>query len=223
MPHGWIANGTLRQFSGGVGVVGREIAALKCYLAIASFRDFRHAETVLSLYDLAQLIGASRPTVAEGIVLLEAHGLLAIQTRAERNTNVYVLGNTDAGFRKVPQDLIAQQLREIGNRGAITLDALKLYIALLYRRDEADNRAKVTHRTLVSDTGVRPECIAAGNSILHSHRFVTVRKDESTYSMSNHPTNAYILHGDFAGMARMVPRPCEVRSRSRRAMAQVPF
>lgn len=217
MPKGWIENGVLKQFSAEAGVVGRSIAALKCYIAIAAFRDFRQEETVLSLYDLQVITGASRPTVLEGLTIVEAMGLVEKLARADRNTNVYQVGSTDVGFRKVPQDVINERLREISNRGAAALDALKLYVAMLYHRDESDNRAKISHKTLIDYTGVRPEAVAAGNSILHAHRFVTVRQDETSLAYSGHPMNAYILHGDFGGNQRRCLRPSEARSRDRRA------
>jgi hypothetical protein len=218
MPFGWIENDVLRQFSGAGGQSGQDIAALKCYLAIAAFHDSESGETVLSANDLKVVAGISRPMVFAGTKLLEQRGLLGIEPRADRNTNVYVLGDMGPGFRKVPQDVVVAGLRLLGSRGETSLGALRLYIAMLYFRSHLDDQAKVSHEKLVMRTGVRPERVKACYRVLEKVGLIKVlsRSALMEWSASGYATNAYELLGDFAGRKRRALRPTEEARRKRR-------
>lgn len=220
MPFVWITHGMLHQFSAAEATMGREIAALKSYLAIAGFLDWKHRETVLSIFDLQGITGVSKPMVLRGLQLLEDRGLVVIQSRADRNTNVYELGAMENHYRKVPQDVIGSNLKLIGNRGAVSLAALKLYVAMLYHRNEKTGDAAVSHRTLVDETGVRPELVKDGYKVLHTCGFVTVSRSSALreLSASGFATNAYKMHGDFVGLEAAVRRPGVIRSRQRRGI-----
>jgi hypothetical protein len=212
MPFRWIERAQLKEFSPNQGVTGRHIAALKCYLALAAYRDFRDGFSILSTSDLAQIGGLSRPMVLEGIAMLGSMGLVEVDLRAARNTNRYRLVMENGLFRKVPQDCLLENLPKIGNRGDRYLDALKLYCALLYLRDEDSNKATVSHKKLIEYTGVRPEAVAAATSALAACNFVHIRLSEE-WSKSGFPTNEYELLGDFAGKRRYRERPVEERRR----------
>lgn len=220
MPFGWIINGGLRQFSAAEATIGREITALKSYLTIAGFLDWKNRETVLSIFDIQGITGASKPMVSRGLRLLEDRGLVIIHNRADLNTNVYELGAMENHYRKVPQDVIGLNLKQLGNRGAVSLAALKLYVAMLYHRNEKTGDAAVSHQTLVNETGVRPELVKNAYKVLHTCGFVTVSRSSALreLSASGFATNAYKMHGDFTGLERAVRRPGAIRSRQRKGI-----
>lgn len=223
MPYGWLHANQLHGFSGARGMSGTEIVALKCYLAIAAYHDDRQDETVLSIKDLMGLTGASKPSVIRGLKLLEDQGLLMVDVRADRNTNVYRLAEMENRFRKVPQDLIADNLKNLGNRGAIPLAAVKIYMALLYHRNEEDNHARVSHETLVSETGIRPQDVKTAYKMLYTCGFlhVHINAQVDARSPSGHPTNAYELFGDFRGKRPRRSRPVDAENQRRRAAARM--
>lgn len=221
MPPGWIAAGGLTGFSGGAGVSGRMLAAAKCYLAIAGYRIAQTDDTVLSTSDFQAITGLSKPMVFEGLVILDAMELITIDSRFASNTNAYRIGDLTLGFRKVPQDILAECLPLIPNRGLGGLDALKLYIALLYYRDEATHAATVSHQSLRTITGIRPENITKAYSVLHSAGLVVVERMSSWSSNGGHPMNVYRLRGDFGGRRARILRPTDERRKTRR-MANVP-
>jgi hypothetical protein len=223
MPPRWIAAGGLKDFSGGAGVNGRMLAAAKCYIAIAGYRLDLTDDTVLSTSDFQKITGLSKPMVFEALVILEALGRIVIEPRAAANTNAYRVGDVSPGFRKVPQDLLADSLPHIPNRGAVGLDALKLYLALLYYRDEATHSATVSHEKLRNLTGIRAENITKAYSTLHSAGFVVVDRMASWSSNGGHPMNTYRLRGDFLGKRPRVLRPTEQRRRNRALDKEIPF
>lgn len=222
MPPGWIAAGGLTEFSAGAGVSGRMLAGLKCYVAIAGYRLDQTGDTVLSTSDLQEITRLSKPMVFEGIQVLESFGRVTIEARAAANTNAYRVGDLGPGFRKVPQDILAASLPHVPNRGAGGLDAIKLYLALLYHRNEADHTAKVSHQTLRTLTGIRPENITRAYSTLHSAGFVIVERMASWSPTGGHPTNIYHLRGDFLGRRARVLRPTEQRRKNRALDKEIP-
>ncbi|WP_285404046.1 hypothetical protein [Luteibacter sp. ME-Dv--P-043b] len=223
MPPGWIAAGGLTEFSGGAGVSGRMLAAAKCYLAIAGYRMAQTDDTVLSTSDFQAVTGLSKPMIFEGLTILDSMELITIDSRFAANTNAYRVGDLTAGFRKVPQDILAECLPLIPNRGIGGLDAVKLYIALLYYRDEATHSATVSHQSLRTITGIRPENITKAYSVLHTAGLVVVERMSSWSSNGGHPMNVYRLKGDFVGRRARVLRPTEQRRKSRATAKVAPW
>lgn len=217
MPYDWIKSQQLKDFPARPGVTGRSISALKCYLAIAAYRDWDLGSSTLSIYDLTRICGSTKPTVLEGLTMLGAMGLMAVEVRAAGNVNRYILSEfDDFNFRKVPQDKVVDCLSNIGNRGVRHLGALKLYLVMLYLRDSMTSTAIATHETLIEYSGARPEDVAASNGVLAAAGFVHIRKS-SEWSRTGRPTNEYALLGDFAGKTRKRRRPIELRSMSKPA------
>jgi len=213
MPHHWISDGGLKQFTPAPGATGRMIAALKAYLVVSAYRDYETGESVLSIQDIAIVGGLSKPMVLEGTTILEAMKLLEIDIRGHRNTNVYRLPGMPAlggTFRKVPQDVICDRLPNLSARQPRNLDALKQYIVMLFLRNEMTSAAIVSHKTLIEYTGVRPEDVAAANSSLAAAHFIQIRPSEgNAYAKTGHPPNEYTLLGDFRGRQRFRQRPSQ--------------
>ncbi|MGV8769662.1 hypothetical protein, partial [Pseudomonas aeruginosa] len=62
---------------------------------------------------------------------------------------------------KLPFDLLRLRLKELGNRGAIRLAALKIYVILIARRSNKFDWTALTYEKLVKHTGVLRADIAA--------------------------------------------------------------
>ena len=211
IPWDWIDARRLPEFSPKKGDVGILAAALKAALAIGAYRNFTTGDTVLSCQDIVKITGASKPMVISGIALLDALKIIEIHGRAHRNTNVYRFrdfpGESNS-FRKVPQDAICMGLPQLKARHPSVVDALRLYLAMIYLRENSTSKATVSHERLVHYTGVRPEDVARGNSLLVVSGLIQIRTAELTaFSRTGHPPNEYKLAGDFDGKRRQLPRP----------------
>lgn len=212
-PEEWVTSGDIKTFVGTAGVLGRSIAALKVAIVLASYRDYETGEAVLSANDLVKLTGTSKPMVLEGVAMLEAMGWVKTEVRGAANTNRYFI-QVPGDFRKVPQDTACDSLPVVGLRHIRSLDALKIYLCLLYLRDGQTNRATVSHKKLVEYSGVRPEGVAAATAVLSAAHFIRIRANDE-WSRTGHPTNDYHLLGDFEGYKRFRVRPGAARAARR--------
>ncbi|MBN8742557.1 MAG: hypothetical protein BGP24_07630 [Lysobacterales bacterium 69-70] len=198
MPTSWVAEGALREFSPKAGVLGRHLAALKCYLTIAAHHRANESGVVLAYPDIGEIAKLSKPSIIEGLEILRSMELIRIESKASRNTNRYVFPELAKNFRKIPQDRVFCFLREFSNRHPRYLDALKAYFTYLHLRDHKTGVAVISHKRLVEYTGIRPESVAAANSVLAACHFVQIRTTEN-WGAVGHPNNEYTLLGDFAG------------------------
>lgn len=198
MPTDWVDRGALLELSARPGVLGRSIAALKCFLAIAAHHRANEEGVVLSCLEIGEIAKLSKPSIIEGIEIVRSMDLLTVNAKASRNTNRYGFPDSTSTFRKIPQDRVFQYLKLLGNRHERYLDALKAYFTFLYLRDKDTNTATVSHSRLVHYTGIRPENVAAANSVLAACHFIQIRTTDD-WGESGHPNNQYTLLGDFSG------------------------
>ncbi len=94
LPARWIHQGGLRAFRADAGHVGRSIAALKLYLALAVSQDERSAlgtPIVLSYERIATLSGLSDPLICSGKKALLDQGLVTTSGERQGRTIAYAL------------------------------------------------------------------------------------------------------------------------------------
>ncbi|KJZ52487.1 hypothetical protein [Pseudomonas marginalis] len=145
---------------------GASIAALKCLLAVSLQMDFHSRSAVVSYNDFETLTGLSRPMIAKGIRTLEDKKILAIETA---HTHRYTVNEVeDKNWAKIPFDLLSLRLRDLGNRGAVRLAALKIYVLLAARRNNNYDWTALTYEQICAHTGVRRGDIRAALSELYS-------------------------------------------------------
>lgn len=194
---------------------GDYIAALKVYLAVAAYSDFRSWTATLSLSDLEEITKVSRPTLIRGVDILVREGLILKGRARQTSTYQMVIEEERTSWAKVPQDIIRQGLRSIPNRGRYPLAALRCYILFLTLRDSTTSESRISYQRVTSYTGVRTADIALGLNILIVSGFINVRQAQYNEDENAFPHNIYILKGDFGGstVRHMRPRPRALRVR----------
>jgi len=192
LPTGWTRStgGDLTSFKAAE-QAGASIAALKCLLAVSLQMDFHSRSAVVSYNDFETLTGLSRPMIAKGIRTLEEKGILAIETT---HTHRYTVNEVeDKNWAKIPFDLLSLRLRDLGNRGAVRLAALKIYILLAARRNNNYDWTALTYEQISASTGVRRGDIRAALSELYS--LGLLHADMVQSDDGKPPFRAYFIRG----------------------------
>ncbi len=197
----WVVRGMgLTRFNGGRSV-GKHIAALKCYLAIASLVVFKTKTADISITAFETMTGCSRPMVILGIRVLNENSLVLIDRT--RHTHRYTLTGFDRTekdpFSKVPQ-LVRAVLSQLPNRGESALSAIKLLVLFLALRNTKSGSAKISHERIRDYSSLQAKRIRQGIDHLVNHGLIHVGEEESTYA--GHPINVYTMRGDFLGGRR---------------------
>ncbi|WP_181303753.1 hypothetical protein [Rhodanobacter sp. PCA2] len=182
------------------------MAALKCYLAIASVLDFKTKSTDISLTSFELMTGCSRPMVVHGIAILEDAGLVLVDRtrRTYRYTLTGFEGTSNAPFTKVPEQ-VRGALGQLPNRGESALSAIKILILLLALRNNSTNIARIAHQKIREYCGMQARYVRQGIDHLVNHRLVHVHMGEKSSASGGHPVNFYALLGDFVGNRRADP------------------
>lgn len=167
LPTGWTRTTgcDLGAFKAG-GQAGTSIAALKCLLAVSLQADFHTRTAAVSYNDFELLTGLSRPMISKGLRMLADMQILTIAGDHAHRYTVNEVG--DNYWAKLPFDLLRLRLKELGNRGAIRLAALKIYVILIARRSNKFDWTALTYEQIVEHTGVRRADVRAGLSELYS-------------------------------------------------------
>jgi len=192
LPTGWTRStgSDLSDFKGG-DQTGTSIAALKCLLAISLQMNFHSRSAAVSYNDFETLTGLSRPMISKGIRMLESMGILEIENgHAHRYTVNEV---DDANWAKLPFDLLTRSLKDVGNRGAVRLAALKIYILLVARRNNVYEWTALTYDQIISHTGIRRADIRAALSELYSVSLL--HADVVHPENGKQPFKAYFIRG----------------------------
>lgn len=195
-PRWWVRD-SLHTFTAGCNA-GRNMAALKVYLAVALGSGWESRETTVSLSQLEEATGLSRPMVVKGVHAAIQAGLLNADKSA--HTHRYTMAcepNADitqvVPFAKVPRARLAAALPKMPARGGHALDSLKLYIALVTVRQRSAFHAQIGHRKIVEWTGIKPNRVRAAIDVLINHGLVHVVIAEG--AKAGHPYNHFQLLG----------------------------
>lgn len=198
--------------AGGKPASGVYAAALKLQMALAMFASFRRLPSDdaagyarLSFSDLESLCDISRRYLALGLAALEHHGL--ITTHAIGNANRYLLSQFElAGWAKLPRAHLLEEhrFRGLGLRGAASLTALKLYLALVTFRPNQARHVLLSYDKIEHYTGIPRPRIRHAIDVLINHDWISIAThavDPIAGDITDHrkPTNVYILRGDFWG------------------------
>lgn len=217
LPTGWTrsANCDLSSFKA-ADQTGASIAALKCLLAVSLLMDFHSHAAVVSYNDFETLTGLSRPMISKGIRILEEKEILSIETA---HTHRYTVNEVeDKHWAKIPFDLLSLRLRDLGNRGAVRLAALKIYVLLVARRNNNYDWTALTYEQICSHTGVRRGDVRAALSELYSlgllHADMIQRDDKKP------PFKAYFIRGLTVADPRLGRIPEASESSSQRPSAK---
>jgi hypothetical protein len=213
MPSRWIQDGGLKTFH--ASQAGPNAAALKIYMAIAMFANFKPNPQVstagfakLSYSDFEEVCGISRQSVCDGIALLNQSAILTINPIG--NSQGYILADYDEpGWAKIPSGYLLQKANfstqtrfaGISIRGALHLEAIKLYLALLTFRHNEAQQTHLSYNKIEEYTGIPRGRIRRSIDVLVNHEWISVASH--VYEASDRkPSNVYILRGDFWGKNR---------------------
>lgn len=204
MPSRWIADGQLCAFRG-TGA-GEQAAALKLYMALAMFATFKPAPGApiagsarLSFSDLERQCDISRRYVSRGLEALAERQRLTVEKVG--NAHRYLLsGYEDAGWAKLPRAhlLEARRFQGLGIRGALYLNALKLYLALITFRPNESQHTLLSYDSIEEYTGIPRSRIRRSIEVLVNHEWISIAAHAWTPDPKK-PRNVYVLRGDFWG------------------------
>lgn len=208
-PSWWVRARDLAQMRNGIHG-GRFMAGLRVYFALGLLANYNTRSCQPTLSDLELATGLSKPMVLKGLRTLEIFYVPAPDGVCERKPEwppglvplittehvgrraVYTMTNGDKGFAKIPKYLLMHELRELPTRGSTALDALKLYLTLLSSRPNDSTKLKISHATIVNNTGIRPDRVKRAIDVLYEHGLIHLEKAETS---KGYPMNIYELRG----------------------------
>lgn len=176
LPSWWVREQNRSYFPAGKHA-GESIAALKCLLALSLRLEF-HTLLVekLSITNIEDLTGLSRPMVLKGLKHLESIKLIEIIK--ENHTHSYRLSKNleDEGWAKVPYKQVISVLPLLSNRGPVALDTLKTYIYLLSRRPNKSITVSIPYEVILKYTNGQRSNLRKAIDILISHALIKCDK-----------------------------------------------
>lgn len=176
-------------------LTGVHIAALKCLLAFGLKNNFKTKEVSLSLQQLNDLTGLSKPMVIRGIKRLIELGI--VQKLEQEKTNIvnkYKLVFTDRRFTKIPYTYLLDRLPFFPNKGIYVLTALKIYLILLQVRENHSKQVKISYFRL-SYYGINRKHISKALEILITNDLISISRDMDEHGCFVKSCNNYLIKG----------------------------
>jgi hypothetical protein len=186
----WVGE-KLGEFKAGKNA-GAHMSALRVYLALALMADFSTRSVAISWSKLQSITGLSRPMVMKGIKTAKEMGLIDIDTSGHKHSYTLLAEGDTVAFTQIPM-IFRDILSQLPARGFHALDALKVYMTLLTVRRRNSDISAISHRKIVTRTGIQPKRIRAAIDVLINHNLVHVMTAES--ESLGHPHNEYRLLG----------------------------
>lgn len=196
LPTRWIEDRGLVKLRWRAGEGSSNIAALMLLAVIGhNFEEDTFCSHVT--YDtFAVATGLSRTKISHGLMVLEEQEII---DRLEDRQSTYQLidFNPAAGWGKLPARSLYHNgmilaFHEFHLRKKVELDALKLYFAIIARRDNNSNLARMNYDTIETYTGIPRNRIKSAISLLAANSLIHVEHIASTISDFG-VSNAYRL------------------------------
>lgn len=180
----WVRVENQKFFPGGQSA-GTSIAGLKCLLALSLTLDFYSMESDKSITDIETLTGLSRPMVIKGLKHLESINLIEIIRGKYAHSYRVIESQEDIGWAKVPYQPVLRELKDLLNRGSVSLLVLKTYIYLLAIRLNTSTTVSASYETIRSHTQGQRSEIRRALDILVIHQLIKCDKvaDKSTHNV----------------------------------------
>jgi DNA-binding Lrp family transcriptional regulator len=190
-PGGWIERGGLKALRWAEGVGADNVAALIVLISLVQNADQDSGQVRITYDRLAIITTLSRPKISQGLKRLIALGV--IERLAGQSDFALVDFSPSVGWSMLPAkrfyDGPAATVWEMFKlRRRVELDALKLYLLFVVRRDRNDNYAHLSYDRIVDYSGVdhnriRPALsLLAANGLIHVEHF---KSTESHWGVSN--------------------------------------
>ncbi len=197
LPTAWIEADGLKRFKWTKNG-GRKTAALMVLMVVAHHADRDEGVARLTYDAMVAATGLSRATISVALKLLEKRGL--IERPDDRGRSAIALVDFDRtvrGWGKLPVKGLYSgsafaPFAHFTLRSITELDALKIYLLFVARRNNATNQVNLTYDGIEERSGVSRERIRAALSLLAGAALVHIDHVKSTTS-EHGMANAYRL------------------------------
>lgn len=184
---------------------GEAIAALKCFLYLSVYSDYKSRNSEIKYDDFMRGTGLSRPMVSRGLQLLMTSDLSLIRKGVKRSQ--YVLNKltdefSNPRFSKVPSDILVKYLSSVPNKGEKPKNALILYIYFLTIRTNSQPVSRVSYDTIKNKVGLSRNEIKPSLCILYESNLLTCLSPTRA-----NETNRYHIRGLEIGKDQFIYHP----------------
>jgi DNA-binding transcriptional ArsR family regulator len=186
-PTHWIEAHRLKELRWEKGEGSSAAAALMVLIVLAHNMDDQTGLPRVTYDALCEATGLSRTKVSHGLRRLESMDL--IRRPPNQNSIYEIVGySPDRGWGKLPchglyraNQIVAFQPFRLRSR--TELDALKLYLLFVSRRDNDLNAAQISYEKIEDFSGINRNRIKSAVSVLIFHHLVNVESQASTSSL----------------------------------------
>jgi len=188
LPVTWIAESGLASFKWSIGGAGADqIAALMVLVATAHAADRDTGLARLTYDELTARTSLSRVKLSRGLTVLEERQLITRRTDGRRSTVALANFDPTAGWAMLPARSMYSGGRirafdEFSLRKKIELDAIKLFLLLVQRRDRKSNLARISYDKIQDYSGIPRQRIKPAVSFLSSLPLVYVEPQPSVHN-----------------------------------------
>lgn len=174
--------------------IGENIAALKCYLVLISYIEFKTGKSKVTYSKIEDIAGLSRPMICKGLKILQAVDLINFNRVGRQN--VYQIKLDFEGFNiwaKAPKNIIYKYLSNIPSRGIIPLVSLKIYLLFLSIRDRNQQEVFTSYEFLEKNCSIQRKYIRKALVLLAVGGFIEITKIPTHDNKYLH--NSFTLNG----------------------------
>lgn len=186
----WIEEGGLKHLRWGE-LRADAVSALICMILLAHHRA-DNGTSRLTYEAIDDIAGLSRAKISAGLGILIEAGLVE---RAERSTfQLTNLDPTKRGWGKLPAKKLYSShggiamFRDFSLRKRAELDALKLYLLFVSRRDNTTNRVDLSYDKITEYSGVQRKDITTALTVLSVNGWIAIdryQSDINDYATAN--------------------------------------
>jgi hypothetical protein len=189
LPTQWIQDGGLGKFRWTKGEGSNYTAALMVLMGIAHHADTETGVTRLTYDDLEKITILSRSKISVGLKILENQEIIH---RPEKRSTGITLNNYNPyqGWGKLPTKRLYRHgfislFSDFKLRNPTELNALKIYLLLVTRRDNASNLANISYDKIEEYSAIDRSKIKSAISVLTLNGLIQVEQVPSEYGVSN--------------------------------------
>lgn len=202
LPTAWIEAEGLKAFRWDSGQGANNTAALMCLLPLAHYADEDSGVIEMTYDSLETTTGLSRAKISGGLDVLQQHNV--IRRKAFGRRSAFKLVDFGAsGWGKVPAKRLYSPtthriifMNDFHLRKAVELNAMKLLLLFIARRDNATNLAQISYDKIEDYIGIDREKIRSGLSFLAALGMVHIEhipSDISKFGISNAYRIPYLM------------------------------
>lgn len=207
----WLSSDFFKSLS--IKEVGKSIAVLKVFLALALESEFDTRVTKVSYSSLEFTTGLSRPLIAYAISKLKDENLISITTNERGKTNVYLINDAGTkGWAKIPYLSITNNLKKLSNRNPTTLGALKILLVILRHKNSKLDVTSISNDKLRDQTHLQNNKLTICRDILINHELIQLGRILEENGMLMKYPNLYYIVGINGSKQQKVINADEMRA-----------